>query len=65
MVAINGENTHRRTNAHASARVTERAFNYNRLTQYVVPLRSVHSSIIRCIAQTPYLYVVCKKWNLT
>jgi len=62
---INGENTHRHTNAGACARVTERLFSYNRLTQYVVPLRFLHSSIIRCIAQTPYLYVACKKWNLT
>lgn len=62
---IDGENTHRRTNAHASARVTEQAFNCNRLTQHLVPLRAAHSSIIRCIAQTPYLYVAFKKWNLT
>lgn len=60
-----GENTHRRTNAGACARVTEHAINYNRLTQHIVPLRLAHGSIIRLIAQTPYLYVVCKKWNLT
>jgi hypothetical protein len=50
-----GENTHRRTNAGACARVTEHALNYNRLTQHVVPLRLAHASIIRLIAQTPYL----------
>ena len=64
-MTINGENTHRHTNADACARVTEQAFNCNRLTQHLVPLRDAHSSITRCIAQTPYLYVVCKKWNLT
>jgi len=62
---INGENTHRHTNADACARVTERAFNCNRLTLYLVPLRAAHSLITRCIAQTPYLYVAFKKWNLT
>jgi len=30
-----------------------------------VPLRYLHGSLARGIAQTPYLYVACKKWNLT
>jgi hypothetical protein len=52
--------THQAIDAHARARVTERTFNCNRETQDVVPLRYLHSSFQRGIAQKPYLYVVCK-----
>jgi len=57
--------THQAMDAHARARVAEQAFNYKSETQDVVPLRYLHSLLQRCIAQTPYLYIACKKWNLT
>jgi len=60
-----GDFTHWRNTAHAGARVTEQAFNCKHLTLHLVPLRETHSSITRCFAQTPYLYDLCKKWNLT
>ena len=52
--------THQAMDAHARARVAEQAFNYKREAQDVVPLRYLHSLLQRSIAQTPYLYVVCK-----
>jgi len=51
---------HQAMDAGARVRVTEQAFNCKSEAQDVVPLRYLHSLLQHSIAQTPYLYVVCK-----